>query len=870
MINEFDPEVLLPEGLDDRIEGILREMELSIRWRRPCILFAIYGSEFVRQDVQSDLDNHFFDLGQKTIPLPISDNHNNIVQILDGFDDKAGSIFIVGGSHLVPGTQSAFFSNLNGLREFFIENNIRIIFWLTQNEIIKLARLAPDFWGLRAQVVEFTESPRRNHILTQTLESIWQGTGEYDDQIDDADEKISYRESLLTDLPAGGESSSIRANMLLTLGILHWRKGEYEKAESLLEEAIELSVKLDNKWLEAECLNARAFVYTGMGKVDHAIDSYKQAIRLLPNQIFAWNNLGNLCAKIGRNDEAIVTFSKAVECNPEDSIAWNGLGNVYQAIGYYDDAITSYRKSIQFTSTFAQPWNGLGDVYSIMGRMEDAIAAYERSINISRSYAEPWNGLAKIFLKQDRYRDAIKAYQRILSINERDCRAWNQLGMAQLNTGDLASAEKSFRNAIRVDRTFGRSYNNLGILFAKLDRVEEAITLLTKSLDFLNNEEEQAEIWNELGELYRRVNKYDLAVQAYKNADLKNRGNQLHELEAATVVTVSKTESDLVIAPPQLIEQKMTEETTPGFEHRPNVVEPPAWLKVRESTAPEAGVRETIKGVDMQPDAQTTMNEYELPMEKSGSESKVDAPAWNEIGNEHFRKGNYGEAIISYNKAVQKDPAFGMPYANMGLISLMQGRFSEAILLYNKSAQLLKTNAERAVVYNGLGNSYRAVGDYEKAAVCFRKAAELDPDRSGIQDRMGACQIGESSTSPAFWKELGLAFLENSSFNEALTSLNKAAELDPSDGWIHLNIGKALSFSGKHAEAIAPYARSLDHFKNNKEKAVAMNLMGNAYRKLNNYDKAIECFQRAVVLNDEGVNLVTRARFSLLSNCLAE
>ncbi|MCE7861805.1 MAG: tetratricopeptide repeat protein, partial [Chloroflexi bacterium CFX2] len=556
--------------------------------------------------------------------------------------------------------------------------------------------------------------------------------------------------------------------------------------------------------------------------------------------------------------------------NPEDSIAWNGLGNVYQAIGYYDDAITSYRKSIQFTSTFAQPWNGLGDVYSILGRMEDAIAAYERSINISRSYAEPWNGLAKIFLKQERHRDAIKAFQRILSINERDCKAWNELGMAQLKIGDLASAEKSFRNAIRVDRTFGKSYKNLGVLFEKLDRHDEAIVLLTKSLEFLNNEEERAELWNELGELYRRINKYDLAVQAYKNADLKNRGNQPHEIGPIAAEMVSKPDSDVAKAHPQPLEQKMAEEITPGFERRSNVVEPPAWLKVRENSAPEAGETETINGVAMQPDTQTNMNEYEPPMEKSGSESKVDAPAWNEIGNEHFRKGNYGEAIISYNKAVQKDPAFGMPYANMGLISLMQGRFSEAILLYNKSVQLLETNPEKAVVYNGLGNSYRAIGDYTKAAVCFRKAAELDPDKSGVQDRMGACQIGESSTSAAFWKELGLAFLENSSFNEALTSLNKAAEIDPNDGWIHLNIGKALSFSGKHAEAIAPYARSLDLFKNNKEKAVAMNLMGNAYRKLNNYDKAIECFQRAVVLNDEGVNLVTRARFSLLSNCLAE
>jgi hypothetical protein len=36
---------------------------------------------------------------------------------------------------------------------------------------------------------------------------------------------------------------------------------------------------------------------------------------------------------------------------------------------------------------------------------------------------------------------------------------------------------------------------------------------------------------------------------------------------------------------------------------------------------------------------------------------------------------------------------------------------------------------------------------------------------------------------------------------------------------------------------------------------------------LNDYDNAIKAYQKAVVLADEGVDLLTRTRFSLLSNC---
>ena len=131
---------------------------------------------------------------------------------------------------------------------------------------------------------------------------------------------------LLTELPEGEEASSLRANLLLTLGVLNWRKGDFEKADEQLQEALKLATKIQDNWFEAECYNALALIKTSTERTDEAIDAYKQAIHLAPDQIFAWNNLGNLCAKIGRNDEAMIAFRKAIECNPEGShrLEWAG------------------------------------------------------------------------------------------------------------------------------------------------------------------------------------------------------------------------------------------------------------------------------------------------------------------------------------------------------------------------------------------------------------------------------------------------------------------------------------------------------------------------------------------------------------------
>jgi tetratricopeptide (TPR) repeat protein len=79
-------------------------------------------------------------------------------------------------------------------------------------------------------------------------------------------------------------------------------------------------------------------------------------------------------------------------------------------------------------------------------------------------------------------------------------------------------------------------------------------------------------------------------------------------------------------------------------------------------------------------------------------------------------------------------------------------------------------------------------------------------------------------------------------------------------------MARVKAAEGKYSEAVEFYEMSIALLESDKEKADAWNGMGNAYRKLNNYDKAINAYQKAVVLADEGVDLITRTRFSLLSN----
>jgi tetratricopeptide (TPR) repeat protein len=306
------------EPFEDRIDILFRELELATKWQRPSVLLAVYSSEYVRADADIALENRLHHLGQSAYHIKIKNREGADVSLqISELANLDNVVFFVEGLRWGAGQDACYaYQTLNNHREFFIENQIRVVFWLTEKEAIDLAHFAPDYWAFRHRVIEFVDSPKPDQISPRILESAWQWTGEFTDTTEDLDAKIALRAALLTDLPSGNESTAARANLLLTLGILHWRRGDYERATQFLNTALDLAARLEDNCFEALCFNAIALVQTDLGRIEEAIDAYQNAIGLAPEQISPWNNLGHLYRKLGRHAEALTAFQKAIEQNP--------------------------------------------------------------------------------------------------------------------------------------------------------------------------------------------------------------------------------------------------------------------------------------------------------------------------------------------------------------------------------------------------------------------------------------------------------------------------------------------------------------------------------------------------------------------------
>jgi Ca-activated chloride channel family protein len=94
---------------------------------------------------------------------------------------------------------------------------------------------------------------------------------------------------------------------------------------------------------------------------------------------------------------------------------------------------------------------------------------------------------------------------------------------------------------------------------------------------------------------------------------------------------------------------------------------------------------------------------------------------------------------------------------------------------------------------------------------------------------------------------------ENKKFDQAISSYQKALEVDKNEVKAHYNLGNALYQTNKMDEAIQKYNSAVDLSSDAKIKAKAFHNLGNVYVKKNQYKEAVEAYKNSLRLNAEDI-----------------
>lgn len=208
---------------------------------------------------------------------------------------------------------------------------------------------------------------------------------------------------------------------------------------------------------------------------------------------------------------------------------------------------------------------GSYEFWDELGKIFNAVVAYqEKNLEFNKRFINPWIRLGNVFDKQDRSQEAIKTYEQAIEIDPENPQNWLELGNVHFKMESYDSAIEAFQRAIELAPELGWPYNNLALALVAQGNYEQAIPLYQRSIELLTSDKDAAVAWNRLGNVYRKLNKYELAVQAFQKSDELDRENagfrdDLDEVpEAPTVVQSgaegsTETSETLIVNPIELI-----------------------------------------------------------------------------------------------------------------------------------------------------------------------------------------------------------------------------------------------------------------------------------------------------------------------------
>jgi tetratricopeptide (TPR) repeat protein len=201
--------------------------------------------------------------------------------------------------------------------------------------------------------------------------------------------------------------------------------------------------------------------------------------------------------------------------------------------------------------------------------------------------------------------------------------------------------------------------------------------------------------------------------------------------------------------------------------------------------------------------------------------------AHNNLGNALFRKGQFDDAVVQYQKVLRIYPNYAQAHNNLGLDLFHKGQLDDALVHYQKA---LEINPNIPETHSNLGMALFQKGRVDDAFVHYQKALEINPNY------------------PEAHRNLGNVLIQEGQVEDAVAHYQKALEINPDFPQAHYNLGNALIQKGQVEDAVAHYQKAVEI---NPNYAEARNNLGNALVQKGQLDEAIAQFEKAVKINPD-------------------
>ena len=210
---------------------------------------------------------------------------------------------------------------------------------------------------------------------------------------------------------------------------------------------------------------------------------------------------------VNKANEAIVYYEELGDTKGVADAKYNIAGVYYKTDNYHlglvylIDCRYIYLKFNDYHN-LSRVEKSLGTIYEYFGDYKSAIQSYEQAIVAAKQVGDlnlesnAYNPLSGIYLKENKIDEATRIIERSIELKQKtgDTRglAFALYGRAKVYThkGEYAAAEADFKAAMDIHEQVGEklgmgmAYHKLGCLYIAMNRLDEAIQILKKGIEF--------------------------------------------------------------------------------------------------------------------------------------------------------------------------------------------------------------------------------------------------------------------------------------------------------------------------------------------------------------------------------------------------
>jgi len=152
----------------------------------------------------------------------------------------------------------------------------------------------------------------------------------------------------------------------------------------------------------------RGTMYFQEGSYDTALEEFRRAVELAPDEPIARNNLGSALTALGDFEGAEREYRAALDIDPADSMAHFNLGTLRAQASRDTEAVDHYRAALESNPDYLKARFNLANALCRVGEFEDAAAQYARVVERDERNGSARLGEVLALVRVRRYAEALE------------------------------------------------------------------------------------------------------------------------------------------------------------------------------------------------------------------------------------------------------------------------------------------------------------------------------------------------------------------------------------------------------------------------------------------------------------------------------